>query len=449
MPRPKKNINSKKPMLVKTGEAKEKTIGVGRLLGTKDVGAGEYKYWQSILTKVREISNLYSFQRTDTPIMENWGLFKKSPRLKSLYFWPLSKTDKAALRPDLTHGLARYFLDQNLLESPQPVKLFNLGPVFRNETRVQTGRYRQFNQFNFEIFNEAKPIGEALLITLACQIFKELQIDVQVQINSLGNFDCQKEFLHKFVKFYRDRGKKIKLCPECRKNLTRNPLALLTCHEPVCVEARKEAPQITNYLSEESSQMFTRVLEYLDELNINYNFDPYLVKELNYYTDTIFEIWPINEKGEIDGRQSLARGGRYNHLFEQIGGKSLPAVGFAGGLERTVYKLKEKNLIFKKEDTNIVFLAQVSDSARLRAMTMFTELSKAGFQVRQAFTVDNLKEQLEEAKRLNAKIILVLGKKEISSETILFRDVEVGVQEVITQKDLRERLNKKFNQKIK
>jgi len=449
MPRPKKNNNNRRPVLVKAPENKERNNGVGRLLGTKDVGSGEHKYWQSVLTKVREIANLYSFQRTDTPVMENWALFKRSPRLKSLYFWPISKTDKVALRPDLTHGLARYFLDQNLWEGPQPVKLFNLGPVFRNETKVQTGRYRQFHQFNFEIFNESKPIGEALLIVLACQIFKELQIDVQVQINSLGSFECQKEFLHKFVKFYRDRGKKIKLCPDCRKNLARNPLALLNCQEPACLEAKKEAPQITNYLSEESSQMFTRVLEYLDELNINYNFDPYLVKELNYYTDTIFEIWPVNDKGEIDGRQSLARGGRYNHIFDQIGGKPLPAVGFAGGLERTVYKLKEKNLIFKKEDTNIVFLAQVSDSARLKAMILFTELSKAGFQVRQAFTIDNLKDQLEEAKRVNAKIILVLGKKEISSETILFRDVEVGVQEVITQKDLRDHLNKKFNTKVK
>ncbi len=449
MSRPRKNNNIKRPVLAKLPEGRERQSGVGRLLGTKDVGASEHKYWQPVLTKIREIANLYSFQRTDTPIMENWSLFKKSPRLRSLYFWPLGKSDKVALRPDLTHGLARYFVDQNLIEGPQPVKLFNLGPVFRNETKVQTGRYRQFHQFNFEIFNEPKPIGEALLIVLACQIFKELQIDVQVQINSLGNFDCQKEFLHKFIKFYRDRGKKIKLCPECRKNLVRHPLALLNCQEPACVEARKEAPQITNYLSEESSQTFTRVLEYLDELNINYNFDPYLVKELNYYTDTIFEIWPINEKGEIDGRQSLARGGRYNHLFEQIGSKSLPAVGFAGGLERTVYKLKEKNLLFKKEDTNIIFLAQVSDSARLKAITLFTELSKAGFQVRQSFTVDNLREQLEEAKRLNAKIILVLGKKEISSETILFRDVDLGVQEVITQKDLRERLQKRFNPKNK
>jgi histidyl-tRNA synthetase len=444
MSRPKKFV--KRPALVKTVETRSRKDIIPRILGTKDINFADYKYWNSVINKVSEAANLYGFNRAETPIVENLSLFKKSPRLKDIYYYQIGKTDKVALRPDLTHGLARFYMEQDLGVYPQPVKIFGIGPVFRHEARVQTGCYRQFNQFVLELFGEAKPIGEALLIEIIYSIFKELQIDVQVQINSVGSFECQKEFLNKFAKFYKDRSKRAKLCPECKKNLLKNPIALLDCEVPGCVEVRKEAPPITNFLSDESNNYFTRVLEYLDELNINYNFNPYLIKGLNYYTETIFEIWPVNEQGELDGKLSLGRGGRYNHFMEQLGGRPTPLVGFAGGLERTVAKIKEKNLIFKKEE-NIIFLAQVSDQARIRGMALFGELYKLGFCVRQAFSVDNLREQLEEAKRLNAKIILILGKKEISSETILYRDVELGVQEVITQKDLKERLQKRFNQK--
>lgn len=444
MSRPKKFV--KRPAVAKSVEPSRRKDAVSRILGAKDINFSDYKYWNSVINKVSEAANLYGFSRAETPIVESLNLFKKSPRLKDIYYYQVGKTDKVALRPDLTHGLGRYYLEQDLGTLPQPVKIFSVGPVFRHEARVQTGCYRQFNQFVLELFGESKPVGEALLIDIIYSIFKELQINVQVQINSVGSFECQKEFLNKFVKFYKDRSKKIKLCPECKKNLLKNPILLLDCEDPNCVEIRKEAPPITNFLSDESNNYFTRVLEYLDELNINYNFNPYLIKGLNYYTETIFEIWPVNDQGELDGKLSLGRGGRYNHFMEQLGGKATPLVGFAGGLERTVAKIKEKNLIFKKEE-NIIFLAQVSDQARIRGMALFGELYKLGFCVRQAFSVDNLRDQLEEAKRLNAKIILILGKKEITSETILFRDVELGVQEVITQKDLKERLQKRFNQK--
>ncbi|PIT94672.1 histidine--tRNA ligase [Candidatus Falkowbacteria bacterium CG10_big_fil_rev_8_21_14_0_10_39_9] len=444
MSRPKKFV--RRPAIVKPVENRHRKDVVSRILGAKDINFSDYKYWASVINKVTEAANLYGFNRAETPIVENLSLFKKSPRLKDIYYYQLGKTDKIALRPDLTHGLGRFYLEQDLSVWPQPVKVFAIGPVFRHEARVQTGCYRQFNQFVLELFGESKPVEEALLIDIIYSIFRELQINVQIQINSVGSFECQKEFLNKFAKFYKDRAKKAKLCPECKKNLLKNPILLLACEVPSCVELRKEAPPITNFLSDESNNYFTRVLEYLDELNINYNFNPYLIKGLNYYTETIFEVRPVNEQGELDGKLSLGRGGRYNHFVEQLGGKPTPLLGFAGGLERTVAKIKEKNLIFKKEE-NIIFLAQVSDQARIRSMALFGELYKLGFCVRQAFSVDNLRYQLEEAKRLNAKIILILGKKEISSETILYRDVELGVQEVITQKDLRERLQKRFNQK--
>jgi histidyl-tRNA synthetase len=418
---------------------------VMRLLGTKDVTFADYKYWNSLINKLTEIANLYGFNRLETPVIENFGLYKRYPRPEEMYYFSLGRGDKIALRPDLTHGLVRSYLEQEI-DTTRPIKVFALGPVFRQEQKLQTGCYRQFTQFNLEILGEPKAVGEALMISIIYNLFKELQIDVQIQINSVGTFDCQKEYISKLAKYYRERGRKAKFCLNCKKNLLKNPIALLNCEEPACRAIRAEAPQINSFLSEESNVAFTRVLEYMDELGINYNFDPYLINRANYYTETIFEVWPLDEKGEIDGKLSLGRGGRYNKLIEQLGGQETAALGFSGGLERTVSKMKEKNLLFKKDD-NIIFIAQVSDSGRLRAMTLFSELAKAGYKVRQAFTFDDLKEQLEEAKKLEAKIILILGKKEVNNETILFRDVEVGVQEVVTQKDLKERLTKSFNQK--
>lgn len=443
MPRPKKDNRDKK-VEVRFKEKREGKVPQ-RLLGAKDILASDYKYWQAAVNKIVEMAGLYGFGRTEAPVMESAALYKKSLRnfRKEIYSWNISKTDKVSLRPDLTTGLARVFLENLTPENLQPVKMFSLGPVFRQETKVQTGNYRQFNQFALEIFNENRATAEVLLIFLAYNIFKELQLDVRVEINSVGNVECQKEFLNKLNKFYKDKAHRAKLCPDCKKAIQKNVLDLFKCEHPSCQEIRREAPQITSFLSEESNAYFTKILEYLDELNVNYNFNPFLVDELNYYTETVFEIWPLNEKGELDGKMALGRGGRYNNLLEQMGGRDIPAAGFAAGLERLVLKLKEKNLLFKKDD-DIVFIAQSSDQARIRAMALFDELYKSGYKVRQAFTVDSLKDQLEEAKNVKAKIVLMLGKKEVSSETILYRDVELGVQEVITQKDLKEKLNKRF-----
>ncbi len=444
MPRMKKG--TKKPVAARPGDSvRSKKEQVSRLLGTKDVSSQDYKYWNSLTNKLTEIANIYGFNRWETPILESVSLYKKYPKTEEMYNFATGRGDKIALRPDLTHGLIRSYLEQENINN-QPFKAFAFGPVFRQEQKFQTGSYRQFTQFNFEIFDEAKPIAEAFLIAIVYNLFKELQINVQIQINSVGTLECQKEYLNKLSKYYKEASRKKKFCPECKKNMLKNPIALLLCEEPACREARAEAPQIASFLSEESNNFFTRVLEYLDELGVNYSFDPFLIKRANYYTDTIFEVWPVNDNNEIEGKLSLGRGGRYNNLIEQLGGISIPAIGFSGGLERTIMKLKEKDLIFKKDD-NIIFIAQVSDTARLRAMSLFGELYHAGYKVRQSFTTDDLREQLEEAKRVDAKIILILGKKEVSTETILFRDVEMGVQEVITQKGLQDRLHKRFNTK--
>jgi histidyl-tRNA synthetase len=423
---------------------------VGRLLGLKDYVGSEFLQWDLAMTKAWELARIFGFSCLRTPIIEDFDLYKKSTRKasdKEFYFIDFERGEKAVLRPELTQGMIRSYLENNMDELPQPVNLFSIGPVFRQE-KVQNGRYRESNQFDLEIIGEKKPMAEAVLINTAYRFFKELGINVNVQINSLGDADTRKEYNNKLLAFYKERGRRSKLCNHCKKNLGKNSLALLDCREESCVKIREGAPQIADYLSASSREHFSKVLEYLDELNIPYNFNSYLVRGLNYYNDTVFEFWSVNDEGVSSGKLALAGGGRCDSLVESLGGKPTPCVGLAIGIERTMIKLKERNSAATYADEQeLIFVAQLGEQAKVKALLLFEDLRTSGFNVRQSFSVDSLRTQMEEANNLKAKISLVLGKKEVMDETILMRDMESGVQEIVAQKKIKEKLEKKINRK--
>lgn len=416
-----------------------------RLLGMKDVVAMEQVCHEHVINKALNLAKLYSFAAIKTPILESFDLYKKSTRKnsdKEFYFVEGEKSEKVVLRPELTQGVVRAYLENNLGESGLPSRLFSLGSIFRHE-KLQSGRYRESTQFNLEIIGEKKAMAEAILITIAHNFFEELQINSQLQINSIGTAECRKEYEKKLLAFYKERGRRSKLCNSCKNNLGKNCLSLLDCKEEACVKLREEAPQIADHLSDESREHFTKTLEFLDELNINYNFNPYLVRGLNYYNDTVFEFWPIGEDGGVQGKMALGGGGRYDSLVENMGGASTPAVGLALGIERAVSRLKDKHLLANPAEEDIVFIAQLGDQAKLRALQLFQELRRAGFNVRQSFASDSLKIQLEEAVAMKAKTSLILGKKEIMDGTILMRDMDSSAQEVVVYKKIKERLARK------
>ncbi|MDP2944567.1 MAG: histidine--tRNA ligase [bacterium] len=416
-----------------------------RLLGMKDWVGAECRYFDFIVGKANEFAKIYSFTPIRTPIMESYDLYKKSTRHnteREFYAVEGEKSGKMILRPEITQGVIRSYLENNLGESGLPARMFSLGPIFRHE-KLQTGHYRESTQMNLEIIGEDKPLAEALLITVAHNFFAELGIKIQVQINSIGNSECRREYGNKLLSFYKERGRRSKLCNLCKNNLGRNVLSLLDCSEDACVKLREEAPQIADYLSNESREHFTKTLEFLDELNINYNFNPYLVRGLSYYNDTVFEFWPINDDGSILGKIALGGGGRYDSLVESLGGIPTPAIGLAIGLERTLAKIKDKQLLINKKENDIVFIAQLGDQAKLKSLQLFEDLRAAGFNVRQSFASDSLKIQLEEATAMQAKTSLILGKKEIMDGTILMRDMDSGAQETVIYKKIKERLSKK------
>ncbi len=421
-----------------------------RLRGMKDATFKDYKYKSLTEKKATELSKVYGFLKLDTPVMEPYSLFEKSLGKNSaimsnqIFTFVDKNGEKIAIRPDFTPSIARAYIDQKMEELPQPVKVFSMGPVFRNE-KLQNGRYRQFNQFNFDILGENNAIADSLLMLVAYNFFRELQIDVQFQVNSLGCSECQVEFFKKISSFYKTRGKKTKLCNECKKNIVKNPLALFMCHEKNCVEAREDAPQIVDYLCEPCKDHFIKTLEYLDELEVPYNLNPYLLKDLDYYNRTIFEIWPVED--EDKNNLALGGGGRYDNLIESMGGEPTPASGISIGVERTILKIREKNIPFKKDGEDLIFIAQLGEQARIKAMSLFEELRKAGFLARQSFTKNSLKLQLEDAASMDAKFSLILGQKEIMEETILFRDMESGIQEVVDYKKIRTELEKRLKEK--
>jgi histidyl-tRNA synthetase len=440
MPRRKKNV----PEAVKNQERKNEKIPA-RLLGMKDLVGADCRYYDYLVSKAQDLVKLYNFTPIKTPILETYDLYKKSTRKttgKEFYFVEGDKTEKMTLRPELTQGVIRSYLESNLSEGGLPVRLFSLGPIFRHD-KLQTGHYRESTQVNLEIIGDNKPLAEALLIAVAHNFFTELDIKTQVQINSLGTAECRREYCSKLLAFYRERGRRSKLCHNCKNNLGKNCLSLLDCQEESCMKLYEEAPQIADYLPAESREHFTKTLEFLDELNISYNFNPYLVRGLNYYNDTVFEFWPVNETGAPSSRLALAGGGRYDALVESFGGAPTPALGLAIGLERTLARIKDKHLLLNKTEEDIVFIAQLGDQAKIKSWQLFDDLRRAGFKVRQSFASDSLKTQLEEAVAMQAKTSLILGKKEIMDGTILMRDMDSGAQETVVYKKIKERLSKK------
>ena len=447
MPRRKKIQNNPEPKEEKSPRRFKK---FSRLRGMKDILFDEYKYWDLAIKKASELAKVYGFERVETPVLESLELYERSTGkstdivTKEMYTFQDKNGEKVALRPEATPGLVRTFVENGMFNLPQPVKMFWLGPCFRHD-RPQSGRYRQFHQFDLEIFGELSPIADALLILVAYNFFKELQIDTQVQVNSIGCSECRKTYVEKLVEFYKERGKRAKLCNDCKKRLVKNPLRLLDCKEEGCIEAREDAPQIVDYLCDDCKNHFIKVLEYLDEFDIAYNLNPYLVRGLDYYNRMVFEFWAADEADKSKGQMSLGGGGRYDDLIEYMGGRPTPACGFGLGMERTIMKIKDKNIPIKNDEDYIVFIAQLGDQAKRKAFLLFEELRKSGYRVRQAFTKDSLKVQLEDANRLGAKLTLILGQKEIMDKTILIRDMESGIQEIVDYKKINSEIEKRIN----
>jgi histidyl-tRNA synthetase len=419
------------------------------LRGMKDILPAEQKYWSFVRGKTEELAAAFNFERIDTPILEETALFVRGVGKqtdiveKEMFAFQDQGGENMVLRPEVTAPIVRAYINHGMWNQPQPVKLYYYGPVFRHE-RPQAGRYRQFTQAGLEVIGDRHPVVDAHLMFAAYALFKELGIgDVVVHVNSIGDTVSREAYKTELVNYY--RSKRSQICENCKKRLVRNPLRLLDCKEDGCVAVRSEAPQIVDFLNEESKNHFVRVLEYLDEMEVPYQLNPHLVRGLDYYSHTVFEIQPADD-AENKTQSTMAAGGRYDGLIETLGGNPTPACGFSWGIERIILKLKEKNADVPDLPAPDVFLAQLGEPARRKMLALSNQLRAEHIKSGETFSKDALKAQLESANRLGVRFTLILGQKEVLDGTVLIRDMDSGIQEIVDFKKIIPELKKRLAQ---
>lgn len=456
MPRKKKDEQKQELAAIEVPKLKERPQLVK---GMKDILPVDQPYWDAMRECLQAVTRNYSFERIDTPVVEDLSLFthgigKQTDIVeKEMYAFIDQGGQNLALRPEFTAGIARAYLEHGMNVWPQPVKLYAMGPLFRHD-KPQEGRYRQHNQFGCEIIGEGKPVVDAQLMFVGYKFLTMLGLTPSLHINSIGCLVCRPAFKESLIDYY--RSKRSVLCEDCKRRLAKNPLRVLDCKQEACQELKQKAPHVVDALCEGCQSHFMGVLDFLDELDIPYQHNPHLVRGLDYYTRTVFEFYSVREENFQEGEERVERaqialggGGRYDHLIEMFGGVPTPAAGFGIGLERVVLAMKSVESsggtvpIVKKRPVDI-FVAQLGEQAKRQAMLLYEDLLKEGFSVAEMFTKDSLKGQLEIANKMGVSLTLILGQQELIDGTIIIRNMEGGEQEVVDRKKLVTILHKKL-----
>ena len=396
--------------------------------GTYDILPADQLWWDFIRGEVDKISSRYGFSRIDTPIFERAEVFEKTVGeatdiVEKQMFFIKNTKDRMVLRPENTAAVIRAYLEHGLSHLPQPARLYYLGPMFRHE-QPQSGRFRQFYQAGYEIVGgDSDPIYDAQAVIVFYRLLESLKINnLDVRLNTVGCRSCRAVYRKRLVDFYKNK----KVCRDCKRRLADNPLRLLDCKDDKCGEIKEEAPIILDSICEGCNCHFRSVLEYLDGVGLPYNLNHHLVRGLDYYNRTVFEIFTE------DNDSALAGGGRYDYLAETIGGPATSAVGGATGLERliTVMKSRKVKLPAAKNPPH-VFLIHIGNLAKRKGLVLLEDLRKAGIKVSEAFSKASLKAQLRQADKEKVKIALIFGQREAFEDSVIVRDMETGSQETV------------------
>ncbi len=418
--------------------------------GMHDILLEEQKYFQKICEVCEDIADFYQFQKIETPILEETELFLKGTGLttdivqKQMYSLRTKGGDYLTLRPEFTPGVVRAYIEHGMFNLPQPVKLWYFGPNFRYE-KPQAGRFRQFWQFGFEVFGEESPVIDAQIIQIFYNILRELKLkNLIVEINNIGDGQCRPYYKKLLISYFRSR--EVSLCADCRRRLRENPLRVLDCKEEKCQRIISQAPQMVDHLCDECKAHFKEVLEFLDEIELPYRLNPYLVRGLDYYTKTVFEIYeesedynppttssrsPEGERAPGRAQGALTGGGRYDALVKLLGGKDTPAVGASAGIERIIAAMKTKAIRLPQESRPKIFLAQLGTLAKRKSLRLLEDFRKAKIQVAESFGRDSLNAQMARADKIGASHTLILGQREALEGTIIIRDMASGRQDII------------------
>ncbi|MDP2641648.1 MAG: histidine--tRNA ligase [Candidatus Yanofskybacteria bacterium] len=408
--------------------------------GMHDILPEDQPAYLKIAKTAEEMMGFYGFQRIDTPLVEDAELYEKATGAstdiveKQMYTFKTKGGDMLALRPEFTPGIARAYFEHGMVDRPQPIKLWTSGPLFRHES-PQAGRYRQFHQLDLEVFGEESAAIDAQLIQIAHALLSDLKFShLIIEVNSIGDSQCRPYYKKTLVNYLRARQQS--LCADCKRRLRANPLRVLDCKEEKCQRVRSQAPQMVDHLCEECKNHFKQLLEFLDEADLPYHLDPYLVRGLDYYTKTVFEIFSDKtvkapEAEDAPSRTALVGGGRYDNLLKQLGGKEVPAVGWAAGIERIVELMKAGGVISEHQVQPKVFLAQLGDLPKKKSIKLAEEFRKAKIPIADSLGRDSLRAQLARADKLGVPLTLILGQREVLDNTIVIRKMDTGEQETV------------------
>ncbi len=399
-------------------------MNYSRPKGTQDLLPEAQPYWAHVRATVRRLAQQYGFERIDLPIFEETALFARGVGEstdiveKEMYSFEDKGGREITLRPEFTAGVVRAYVENGMRVEPKPVKLFSIGPVFRYE-QPQAGRYRQFHQFNAEILGSQGPLADLEIMLLAWDIYAALDFQgLAFQLNSTGCPKCRPGYVDRLVAYYREHGDEI--CDDCRRRLETNPLRVLDCKEDQCQSIIAGAPKITEHLCDDCADHFAELRGYLDDLDRPYTLNHRLVRGLDYYTKTVFEVWAEG----IGAQAAVCGGGRYDGLIELLGGQPTPAVGFAAGLERIVMVMKEQEVSVPELPAPPVFIAHLGDVARRRAVQLLTELRASDVAAQIAIS-GSLRSQLRTADKKGARFTLILGENELERGEVAVKDMTV------------------------
>lgn len=405
---------------------KEKKVKFSSLRGMQDIFQPQITLWQNIEKKAREIFELYNFSEIRTPIIEQAELFLRSIGddtdivEKEMYIFQDKKGRSVALRPEATASVVRAYIQHSLFNLPAPQRFYYIGPMFRYE-RPQKGRFRQFHQIGVEVFGISSPRIEAELIYMLKIFFQALNInDLTYELNSLGCKSCRQKYRENLFKYL--EGKLNALCNDCKRRFNRNPLRVLDCKVPSCKEALKDTPQILEFLCKECSEHFNELQRELRQLNVSFSINPHIVRGLDYYTRTVFEV----TTSMLGAQNAVAAGGRYDDLVDSFGGPSTPAVGFAIGMERLI-EICSKTTPFEGKKP-LVYVAFVGKGSEYEAKKVVNFLRENKITVEFSYENSSLKSQLRKADRLGCNFVIVVGEEEIKTSQYKWKNMKTGEQ---------------------
>lgn len=399
-----------------------------KIKGTEDVLPKDSYRWQFVEDVMRKESAAYGFKEIRTPVFEHTELFARGVGQttdvvqKEMYTFDTKGGESVTLRPEGTAGAARAVLEHGLVNDSLPIKASYFVSCYRYE-KPQAGRLREFHQFGLECYGTQSPVADAELICAAQSIFDRLGIkQLRLEINSIGCPACRAEY-HKALKEY-FYGYKDELCDTCNSRLEKNPMRILDCKSPVCSKIAGGAPKITDYLCDECKEHFASVQKYLDAAGVEYTVNPTIVRGLDYYTKTVFEFVTdfIGAQGTVCG------GGRYDGLIEELGGKHLPSLGFAMGIERLLMLMDKQGIEIPKPSTCDLYVAVMGESASLKSFEIIKAVRSCGLIAETDVVGRGLRAQMKYADKIGAKFSMVLGDNEIEQGKAVIKNMSSGEQ---------------------